>query len=72
MITQISFPISPSNAHLTPPTSVHFEIDFDLPTKLEFSHHQEFLFQVKWMMYWIVFAFFTAFESVADIFVAFW
>lgn len=27
---------------------------------------------VKWMMYWIVFAFFTAFEVVADIFVAFW
>jgi hypothetical protein len=31
-----------------------------------------FLFQVKWMMYWIVFAFFTSFEAVADIFIAFW
>ena len=39
----------------------------------EFLAKIEFLlFQVKWMMYWIVFAFFTAFEAVADIFVAFW
>lgn len=27
---------------------------------------------VKWMMYWIVFAIFTSFESIADIFVGFW
>ncbi|XP_059084252.1 uncharacterized protein LOC131881420 isoform X2 [Tigriopus californicus] len=27
---------------------------------------------VKWMMYWIVFAFFTTFESMADLFIAFW
>ena len=28
------------------------------------------IFQVKWMMYWIVFAFFTAIENAADLFVS--
>ncbi|KAA0202524.1 hypothetical protein HAZT_HAZT010829, partial [Hyalella azteca] len=28
--------------------------------------------QVKWMMYWIVFAFFTCFETITDLFLAFW
>ncbi|XP_018008096.1 mucin-5AC [Hyalella azteca] len=27
---------------------------------------------VKWMMYWIVFAFFTCFETITDLFLAFW
>lgn len=27
---------------------------------------------VKWMMYWIVFAIFTSFESIADVFIGFW
>ncbi len=27
---------------------------------------------VKWMMYWIVFAMFSALETFTDIFVAFW
>ena len=31
-----------------------------------------FIFQVKWMMYWIVFALFTSLETLTDIFVAFW
>lgn len=31
-----------------------------------------FSFQVKWMMYWIVFALFTSIETVADVFIAFW
>ena len=26
--------------------------------------------QVKWMMYWIVFAFFTCIETFADLFIA--
>ena len=28
--------------------------------------------QVKWMMYWIVFAIFSSLETFADIFIAFW
>lgn len=31
-----------------------------------------FRVQVKWMMYWIVFAFFTCFETITDLFLAFW
>lgn len=27
---------------------------------------------VKWMMYWIVFAFFTCFETITDLFLSFW
>ena len=27
---------------------------------------------VKWMMYWIIYAFFIAFESVMDPFLIFW
>lgn len=27
---------------------------------------------VKWMMYWIVFAFFTCFETLTDLFLSFW
>ncbi|KAK4289640.1 hypothetical protein Pmani_037403, partial [Petrolisthes manimaculis] len=27
---------------------------------------------VKWMMYWIVFAFFTCFETLTDLFISFW
>ena len=27
---------------------------------------------VKWMMYWIIYAFFIAFESVMDPFLTFW
>ena len=30
------------------------------------------LLQVKWMMYWIVFALFSSVEAFTDIFVAFW
>jgi hypothetical protein len=28
--------------------------------------------QVKWMMYWIVFALFTTAETITDVFLAFW
>lgn len=28
--------------------------------------------QVRWMMYWIVFALFTASETITDIFLSFW
>lgn len=31
-----------------------------------------FLFQVRWMMYWIVFALFTVVETVTDLTIAWW
>ncbi len=46
----------------------HFEYFYLDSLRGEYS----FFSQVKWMMYWIVFALFSAFETFADVFIAFW
>lgn len=38
----------------------------------EYSYTLSFDFQVKWMMYWIVFALFTCAETFTDVFFSFW
>ena len=39
-----------------------------------FSYEMKFAFlmKVKWMMYWIIYALFTALEKLIDPFVSFW
>ena len=38
----------------------------------ELKYFVSFYFQVRWMMYWIVFALFITVELFADLLLAFW